>query len=736
MGLFSSKYVHHVGTTVQRVVEEDDVKNPLALSVIESTISKVDLVDNMLETALNSLPVKATNYYSYTKSKYPQKMPSGRSLVDTRFYTAASPIILAAHPGAYIEYVRFGPMNAFHEAWSRLVQTLNFDTSKGRVGAYSNSTHDFIVDNLIIEFPLSMKPNLTNWDMDDWFKRVNQSTLGYWLSDSTAIPSYDSLGVSFTSTSNPKAVVTGKMKPIKPVETPEDIPKVDETKVEEFQLQYVNNGKEYYQAFFTTTDGDEQFSGFFTYEYGSGDIPSLDSVLTDSTSLTTIGEFYPNIYYRVEKTKITEAAYKKTAYQLGIKFDDVSESIHGNPDIADVDTAAFALAINADSTNGLEAAYLFDFFARLHAQQASGSIMSPDYLESWYPSRPSPNLSNPKKAVIINDDKMKSALTFEKVTMTSHAGVKYPVGRGASGKGSESRSYTAVTRDFEGTVTTEVKQYTIGYRYYRKQVSLSIWKEVRVYDLAMVYTIAEEYTNTVGDDLKEVCIIPLDKTLLDKYPYHEKNELLTRGFHFIFNSHVIQKLKWYQQGWFADLLKIIGVVIFIYTGFDFVSGLATVAAEAGIMAAIQYLAIGIIKSVVSTVLMKVFVRTVGEELAFLTAILAFAMGMADEAVWILDPKTLLNLATGIFKGIGGVLKDQFDSLKQEIESWTELTTKLDKDLQAAQDLLKVEYNPLGSILLGELPDQFLYRTTVFATSGYRDSSNVSTFVDRSLILPK
>jgi hypothetical protein len=143
-----------------------------------------------------------------------------------------------------------------------------------------------------------------------------------------------------------------------------------------------------------------------------------------------------------------------------------------------------------------------------------------------------------------------------------------------------------------------------------------------------------------------------------------------------------------------------------------------------------------LKSVVTTLAVRLFVRVVGEELAFLAALVAFAAGMLDESILMMDPKTLLNLATGIFKGIGGFVKDQFDSLQKEIESWTELSSSLDKQLQTAEDLLKVEYNPIGTILAGERPDQFLYRTTVFATSGYQELSTVSTFVDRSLVLPQ
>lgn len=735
MGLFSSKYVHHVGTTIQRVVKEDDVKNPLSLSIVESNLTKVDLVDNLLETAIHSLPIKSNNYYSYVNTNYPQKMPSGKSVVDTRFYDAVAPLVLSAHPNGNIEYVRFGPMNAFHEAWSTLVQDYGLDTTNGKVVAYSTVTHDFIVDYIFIELPKALKTVLTNWDFDDWFKRLRQSGLGYWLSDSTVIYSYDGKGVSFTNTIVPKVVVVGKMKPIKPPEKQEDLPKIDEVRTNEFNLSKINNRKEYYQVFLSQSIGDKIFGAFYTYEYGSSGIPQLDTVLSADPPAQNLGFFYPNLYYRVNKQKITEPEYPKIAYQIGIKYNDISAGVHGNPDIADVDTVAFNIAINADSTNELEAAYLFDFFAKIHTKQASTSITSSNYLEDWYPARPSPNLSNPKKAILINDDKMKSALTFEKVTMTSYAEAKYPVGRGASGKGSETRSYTAVDKDSEGNLIESVKRYDINYRYYRKQVSLSIWKEVRVYDLAMVYTIAGEYTNTVGDELKEICLVPIDKVILDTYQFQDKNELLTRGFHFIFNSHVIQKLKWYQQGWFADLLMIIAVVIFIYTGMEFISGLMA-AAEISMLAAIQFVAMGILKSVATAIAVRLFVRVVGEELAFLAALVAFAAGMLDESILMMDPKTLLNLATGIFKGIGGFVKDQFDSLQKEIESWTELSSSLDKQLQTAEDLLKVEYNPIGTILAGERPDQFLYRTTVFATTGYQELSTVSTFVDRSLVLPQ
>lgn len=732
MGLFSSKYVHHVGTAIQRVIDPKNIVDPLNLAITESVYRKVDLVDNILEYSLQSLPVKASSLYSYVASRYPAKLPSGKALVDTRFYDAAEPILNSWYPEGNIQYVRFGPMNAFHEAWHLLHKDFDYDPIKQRIGIASNPDADFIVEYLMLELPLSLKEVFTTWEIDSWTATNNQPTSVFASLEQQIIPRLETRGILYSNTTTPRGLAYGKLIPKKKPSTPPDVPDVPQYIPVEIPLEKFRDGHQYYQMLTETNNGDgDIISHFDLYKYQSGTQPTLDAVLLNENH-TTIGLHFPNIYYRLDKAPANDAAYNVFSRRLGMDYTKIKDSINQNPDIGDVETAAFTLGVPANTTNSLEASYIYDYFDKVHSRNASSVIGLAEYQKDWTTNYKTPTLSDPKSAILINDDKMKTALTYERIARTFHKGKLFPVGGASVSVENETRYYDTV--DIDGNKS--FGQKTVKFYVFRKQVSQDIYRELRVYDLSMVYTIGGEYLNTVGDDTgnQEICLIPLDKSILEKYDFSKKNELLNRSFHFVFNSHVIQKVKWYQQGWFADLLTVIAVVIFVYTGIDFLSGLAA-ALELSTAAALHYVAINLLNAVLYSLAFKIFVKIVGNELAFLAALVAAAFGMMKGSIGPMSPTDLLNLASGIFKGINDYLATQFKDLQEEIESWTSLKTIQDKDLDAANDLLEVKSNPAAAIINGELPSQFLYRNLVFSVSEFTSINDVSTFVEQALHLP-
>lgn len=392
------------------------------------------------------------------------------------------------------------------------------------------------------------------------------------------------------------------------------------------------------------------------------------------------------------------------------------------------------MGISADSTDPLELMYCFDFFDQLWEATKGGVWTIDKNLSSWSPSYTSPD-SKHKNAIHIVDDKFKYALTYEKLTRTTHFGKIGDIGFAVGGTSSEARKKAeTVTHGDDGSTVT-LGEFMVGYRYYRKQVATHLWVEIKVYDLTMVYTVFENYETTLGDGDAELCLIPLDKTLVSKYKPQQQNELHLRAYNFVFNSHIIEKLKWYQSGWFKALLVVVAVVIMIQTGIELYSSVIAAAEAGGAMAVMMLLANKLVVSVAITLGVKVFVKIAGPELAFFVAMAAAMLGFFKTNLAFITPDKLLMAASSVFNGISKYIKEAYADLKEEMDSFLSLKTQQEKELERAADLLEANVTPYAQILLGETPDQFLYRNTVFGCSGFTQLNAVDSYVDRSLQLP-
>jgi len=322
--------------------------------------------------------------------------------------------------------------------------------------------------------------------------------------------------------------------------------------------------------------------------------------------------------------------------------------------------------------------------------------------------------------------------------LATHAGTIGAVGSGIGGTGTETRqrNETVYFQDDSGNSQTVITNYEVKYRFYRKQISISFWEEVRVYDLTMVYDVAGnngEHKTTLGDDNGEICLIPLDRSIVRDYPLRVQQELCVRSFNFVFNSYVIQKVKWYERGFFGTLLKVVSIVLIFYGFYTsaFWQSLGTMTAAA----ALNLIAQQIIVYVAVTVGIRLFVKLVGPELAFIAALAAMMMGMFGEGLATMTPDMLLNAAAMIFDGVNAFVADAFQDLQKEMESFLSTKTEMEKELERAMDLLDTKNHPITPIILGETPGEFIYRTTIFGASGFTQLNNVGDYVERSLYLP-
>lgn len=749
MGLFSSKYVHHVGTSVQRMVPEDQISDPYVLSLIDSVMNGIDLVDNLLETGINSLPVKVGTYLRYVENNHPQKMPSGQLLLDTRYSSAVKAVIDPQYVGTVVQYkyTHFGPANAFHEAWDLLINQVGYDTQTGVLNGLAAERTQCVLTSMLIELPVSMKATLDPWTVANWASQVMYGSTVYFQAFTQVVPMFPGLGVTYSATAtgpsliyrynkrverDPNIVITNWEHENGTYPPPYEITQHSGS----IPLVRYGDGKTYYQSYFKTGSQDQ----FWVYEFGTGGYPTLDALLEQELPTSTIGLYYPNIYYRLNKTATTDTAYVTMSRRLGQNFGDMQDNIHANADIGDVESALFGFGFSADSTNPKEQSYIFDYFKQLYQASSGGDWSLSSYLSNWTYDYSSSNRKN-RQAIHIKDDVFKYALTFEKITVVTNAGTLGAVGFVSSGVAEESRTTMEwkMVEVGEETSWQEVPvESMLKYRWYKKQVSVSFWEEVRVYDLAMVYWVFENYTTTLGDDglgnaTQELCLIPLDKSLIDRYSFKEQHELYLRSFSLVFNSHVVQKIRWYQSGFFRALVMVVAFVYAVWT-FDW-NTFAVIAELAGAWAVIQILAYKFLVSLVVSYAFKLFVKEVGMEAAFVAAIAAVVLGFYGESIASITPDQLLELSGYLYKGIQAAASDFINDLSTEFKQFISTKTELEKELEAANDLLKTNITPIAPVILGESPDQFLYRTTVFGSSGFTQLNAVDSYVDRAMYLP-
>src|SRR5690606_12524344 len=100
--------------------------------------------------------------------------------------------------------------------------------------------------------------------------------------------------------------------------------------------------------------------------------------------------------------------------------------------------------------------------------------------------------------------------------------------------------------------------------YYSRQVSKTVFEEIQISDLKMTYHIRGQYHHT-GTGADEELLVPVDMGSLGYFPLKEREVLLSRSLHLVFNTYQEVKVKWYERSWFRSFLVAVAVVLTIYT---------------------------------------------------------------------------------------------------------------------------------------------------------------------------
>lgn len=737
MGIFSSKYVTQVGTVVSRLIKDTEVPESVKTGSIKALFNDGNLPDYVMEELASSIGVRAERMYVYAENNYDHGMPSGEIYSSTQGRQQVEAVIETLEgQQVLMEYSHFGPPNTLHIGWVKLVSQYGYNQATNQLATLTaqKGTPVYLKD-MVVVVPDSLADTFELGSLDQWGTAASAGYTPQRLANTGGL--VDLIGPSpvyrSSTATELQLLVTYVWEtqvPVVPATVPPSFTKVINEESMPLLPSGYDDAADYFHAKYTVNGQTK----YWMYQNDSGTYPTLDAVFTDSPVVS--GEYFPFAYFRYNKQSViadtTTSAYltsKKMVKYLGIDYDVLAESIDDNPDIADVEQAMLMMGVPASSTNPIECRYLFDYFDNLFYSMGGTSSFALSSIQT--------RLNNDvqaKHTIVIKDEQFKMALSNDGIYKRIVAGSIGPVGTHTS-----SYVLSEVTTEFIDTetglpvsTTTPLKTHT-----YSRQIDVGLYEEITVRNLKMTYFIFEEYTTT-ADEIDDILLIPIDRVISSQYSINDRETLYSRSLHFVFNSRVITKIKWYQTGVFAALLVIIAIVITVYTyGADGGSLIATALGLSGTAGLIATIIINLALGQIIAAGFKLFVKIFGTEIATLVAIVAIVYGgyqviqagSVSGAPWAME---LLQIANGLQQAI---FQDKFSDLLNEAEAFKLFAEEETKLLDKANELLETSALLSPFVIFGEKPEDFYNRTVHSGNIGILGINAVSSYVDIALTLP-
>ena len=727
MGIFRSKFVTQVGTSVSRVIKDDTIPQSVKTGSIKSILNDGNLPDYVMEELVNSIGVRAERMYAYAENNYVHGLPSGEIYSSTQGRQEVETVIEAVIERSegqqvLIEYSRFGPPNTLHIGWMTLVQQYGYNQVTNELAVLSaQKGFPVYLEDMQVVVPASQVDTFEPGSLDQWGTAASAGYTPERLASTGFLSSLTGPSPILKSTTATQmqllvSYVWKTAAVLNPIQTESItiVPSGYDDEADYFHAKYTFNNQ----------------TKYWMYRYGAGDYPTLDGVFVNGPTVS--GEYFPFAYFRYNKQSVilnkTTQAYrtsKKMVKFLGIDYDTMAEAIDGNPDIADVEQAMMVMAVPAVSTNPIEARYLFEYFNTLHSAMDGGTWSQLTNINSNLSGNPST-----KHAIIIQDAQFKMSLTNDGIHKRIVAGSIGNVG--THNNSYESSGFETVFIDPE-TGNSSITTTPIKTHVYRRQIAVGLYEEISVSNLKMTYFVFENYT-TVGDENDSILLIPIDRSISKNYSIGDREILYSRSLHFVFNSRVVTKVKWYQTGVFRALLFIVAVVMAIYDGGATLGAYLGLSGTAAIVATIV---IQLIVGQVFAVAFKFFVKAFGVEVAQAIAIIALLYGGyrllqnggSLQGTWASE---LLQLSSGLQSAS---LQDNFSDLLAQQDQFNLFVEEQEELLENTQKLLETSNLLAPYTIFGEKPEDFYNRTIHYGNIGTLGITAISSYVDIALTLP-
>lgn len=783
MGIFSSKKVTTVDTSVVRVIPNDQLPNSLNAGLNTAIFKDTPIAEEVIEAVIQGVAIKANRYYKYGRDKYAYGLPSGKYRTSVDGDNEISAILTRLENRSIaIAYIELSQANYYHMAWDILFKNYDYveSTNEIRVLSQQKSTTVFLDD---IEIVIS---DITDFEQEQVEVYGLAGTAG-------ATPLR---GKDFSRLISPFTLNTDVINPILNIKyiyvISGDIYK--ETLSIPFPIYGTEN---YFHVKYTLPDAPQSTGAFgqpigaapnpaddpvkyWTYKDNSGTYPELDNIYN---APAVSGLFFPFIYFRYGKrpevTSGTSNSYvtsKKLVNIIDMDFDKVTKAINKSPDIKDVEQAMMILAVPANSQNKIEKQYLFDFFTRVYGADTN-SILRGGSIDV-------------NGGLIIQDRRFKMVLSSAGITknvvnIPGKVGKLYvaigSVTKTAVEKGSTIFPYRPVSSGHYNNsyntfgisiVTTTIhRPVSIGggviqtvtevanksafrtvpgidlgngtltnlVHFYQKQLTPTTREEIMVHDLRMIYFVTHKYFVTANGG-EPILLIPIDYSISNQYSLVDREELYARSLHYVFNTKVVTKVKWYQSSFFSALLKFAGIVAFVYS-LGASSAISSALIGAGFTAS-QTVILGLIInaaiSLVVSAVLKVVVKAVGLELGIILGAIAAYYGgnyLKSFNINTTFSENFLSIVNGLIGAKQSLLAEQMAGLSKEFDDFNLLKTDQDKELERANKLLESTNRLNPFIIIGETPTDYYNRSSHSGNIGVLSLDAISSFVEISLKLP-
>jgi hypothetical protein len=718
MGIFSSKTKTYYGTSVVRVVQDKDIVPSIKIGSVKSIFSKEELSDSICEELLVSLGNRAKSFYRYGRDHYVYGLPSGQVLTPTDGIPLVQTVLdtLEGAPVS-IRYSFFSEINFPHLAQRLMDDQFN----------YNGATNELVVLSAIKGRTVTFS-YLTLSMSRAKHASLPLESIKVW--DKTTRIVFDESLTTIRASVHYTWV------------TPAEILETDiSVLTEDLTLTNQEFGQEYFHASYTI--GAE--TKYWEYKAGIGTYPLLDAFIYAEHEPS--GSYMPFTLFRSGKVSmdayVGQPVYetsKTLVKKLGLDYADLIASINSNPDITDVDQAIMIMAVPADTTNEAEQMYLYRYFDNnFVVMNGQTTVLSDSELSAAFGLG-----AGVPAAIQIQDGYFGMGVAYEGIYKRLVTGVIGAVGTYGSRLGSiqYSTEYTSEL-GFPYSVITELPAHI-----YQKQVTATQYQEIVVVGLAISYSmhglVIAGGTGirfvSVGEADKALFLLPLDYSITSGMPFRLREELYARSLHFVFNSVQTVKIKWYQQTFFKFVMIVAAVVILFFSyGTEWkMLAWAISLGVTGYVAVVVAIIAEVALFMATRYLVKLFVKEVGIEFAFVAAMVAMATGVASNLGAIELPAglaaSLLALSSGLSLGVSLNLKDAMEGIKDEAEA-------AKKEQDAQWDLLSKAEELLDPpklapyMFFGESAENYFNRTVHTGNIGIIGVSAVSNYVERSLSLP-
>jgi hypothetical protein len=553
------------------------------------------------------------------------------------------------------------------------------------------------------------------------------------------------------------------------------IPGMDETIALPYKDQIV------YQLQYQTLNDALEVSGvpvYWMYVRGTGTYPTLD--VTTNESFSQDERFYPIIPFYENKTQIGDPANegtplydtsKKLVEKLGFDYEEIVTSLEeGTEESLGKDKGLYAylfLGINPVSgilpnyetattaekneywkINQASIYYLMDFFTL----EANKSKSTKSMFDEWR--------ANPKKikmpaltTIGITDNTFKAKFNYKYITSIRKTGSVGPVGFCTSEIiPDESLGSYVGAGGIAGTLAAAFRYlHDITEIIYRKQETDTTYLEIVVCGLQQVMLIFNDTASVTYpiDALKDedpyMMTIPLDRNIVTQMPNKYRNRVIHAAMCFVFNSYLIQEIKWYQQKFWSFAFTSLAIALSVPSGGASFTW-AQVFSIAGLKAAAYALIVTYLRYLVFNEITAFAAKKLGVEATYILAIIAMAYGKGVQSgslpgmPWAVD---LLGAGTTMWSSTNKIVQEKSKDIQQQYLKMEEQTNIAEKELKKAEQLLNTSVdidpwlfvNPLPDMLFGQSAESFIDSKAHNPNPGVLSLDSARNYVDLMLTLP-